>query len=227
MTSLHTAAEGGDPEDIYNRMVSTRDGHSEKPVHQNTYKECEQVCATEKRAAKAPIDHVVRQMRGDPMLAPLLASHSNLLLREFAVRYLRTDALPPYVNEEAVEPLSAWLAVKKEAGALGPLTVQPSSCQVFTQFRRRFDEDKADCLKGSWRARSQEVRALVAAACVCLCGGVGTFPTGKCRSVTRLTSKPAPTTAITIATVSSTATTPIVLSAASVARLSSMVIALK
>ena len=41
-TSLHSIEEGKNP--AYNRLVSSKDGHSEKVMHSNVYKNCEWVC---------------------------------------------------------------------------------------------------------------------------------------------------------------------------------------
>ena len=43
MTSLHSADEGYEGQN-YNRLISTEDGHTEKWLHGDTYKECQEVC---------------------------------------------------------------------------------------------------------------------------------------------------------------------------------------
>ncbi len=43
LTSLHSIDEGFEGEN-YNRLISTEDGHSEKWLHKNVYKECDEVC---------------------------------------------------------------------------------------------------------------------------------------------------------------------------------------
>lgn len=45
VTSLHSAAEGGDS--IYNRVVSTTDGSSTQVIHAETYETCQEVCVEE------------------------------------------------------------------------------------------------------------------------------------------------------------------------------------
>lgn len=44
LTSLHSANEDPLYGEQYNRLVSTKDGHSEKWTHRETYEECQMVC---------------------------------------------------------------------------------------------------------------------------------------------------------------------------------------
>lgn len=44
LSSLHSIEEKDDQEKVYNRAVSTLDGHSELLMHQNAYQDCEEVC---------------------------------------------------------------------------------------------------------------------------------------------------------------------------------------
>jgi len=43
LTSLHSMDEGYEGEN-YNRLISTQDGHSEKWLHKDVYRECQEVC---------------------------------------------------------------------------------------------------------------------------------------------------------------------------------------
>lgn len=44
LSSLHSADEKDDGSEVYNRAVSTLDGHSELIRHHNAYEDCEEVC---------------------------------------------------------------------------------------------------------------------------------------------------------------------------------------
>jgi len=44
LSSLHSADEKEDGSEVYNRAVSTLDGHSELILHRNAYEDCEEVC---------------------------------------------------------------------------------------------------------------------------------------------------------------------------------------
>ncbi|MCA9580958.1 MAG: thermonuclease family protein [Myxococcales bacterium] len=146
LTSLHSADEGYP--DPYNRMVSTRDGHSEKWKHHDTYDECERVCAMEDRVDVAKMDAAARRMREHPELGPLLADKSNLNLIEFASRFTRKDEVPDYVPEPLRKKLTEWLAGEKRAGRLGDVHMEKGGCLIYVVFERRYGDKKAACLKG-------------------------------------------------------------------------------
>ena len=44
LTSTHSMTEDSRRKTTYNRLVSTKDGHSEKWIHSDSYKECQKVC---------------------------------------------------------------------------------------------------------------------------------------------------------------------------------------
>jgi micrococcal nuclease len=54
LTSLHSADEGGDS--IYNRIVSTADGHTEQVTHQDTYTLCQEVCVRDSCLVYVPFN---------------------------------------------------------------------------------------------------------------------------------------------------------------------------
>lgn len=153
LTSLHSADEDRSRESHYNRMVSTRDGHSESMEHNNTYSECEVVCATESRADADRVRAQARALRADPRLAPLLADTSNVLLIELVDRYARLEILPEYTSAEVRAALEPVLAEARAAGRLGGLHETPGGCMIYAQFERRYGQDRAVCLRGrgDWR----------------------------------------------------------------------------
>lgn len=151
ITSTHSASEGMG-EKTYNRLISTRDGHTEKWKHQDTYTECQWVCASDHNYDEEALDATAQRMREDPKLGPLLSEWYNFHLREFAARYLRTGAIPEYVNLEARSPLEKWLKQEKAAGRLGTLERVKGSCMIFAEFKRRYGNGRASCVrgKGNW-----------------------------------------------------------------------------
>jgi len=75
LTSLHSVAEDPGRDSHYNRLVSTRDGHTEKWRHADSYSECQQICNVEIRADISRAREVARSLRAHPQLSPLLAEH--------------------------------------------------------------------------------------------------------------------------------------------------------
>lgn len=146
MTSAHSFDEDTSREWHYNRLVSTRDGHSESMRHRETYSECEWVCSDEIVAEPAASESLARSLREDPALAPGLADLSNLLLLEIVTRYARIGELPEYFTGAARDPVLARLEAARAAGALPPTTTTRGSCFLYVAFERRYGSDRASCL---------------------------------------------------------------------------------
>ncbi len=166
LTSLHSNHE--DPErtkPTYNRLISTRDGHSEKWIHENDYGECEWVCYQEVVADEGLVRAYARRLREDPEVAPLVGELSNLLLVEIVARWVRREELPAWLTEEEERAimmermgfntdlrLAGLLRTRLEramsAGALGQREVRQGSCALYADFQRRYGRDRASCLRG-------------------------------------------------------------------------------
>lgn len=166
LTSLHSNDE--DPERTdpsYNRLISTRDGHSEKWEHGDNYGECEWVCYQEVVADEGLARAFARRLREDPEVAPLLSELSNLLVIEIVARWVRRGELPDWVTEEEerataqerlgfitdprlADLLRSRLESAMENGALGQRSVQQGSCALYADFQRRYGRNRASCLRG-------------------------------------------------------------------------------
>jgi endonuclease YncB( thermonuclease family) len=147
MTSIHSADEDPSREFHYNRLVSTHDGHTESMQHRETYGECTWVCNDEIRADEGAVESAARRLREDRGLAPLLAEHSNLELREFVRRYARIGELPEYLHEPARTPVEARLAQERAQGLLGQTRTERGSCALYVEFTRRYGRERASCLR--------------------------------------------------------------------------------
>ncbi len=148
VTSLHSADEDPSRSTTYNRMISTRDGHTEKWEHSEVYEECEWACATERVADEARVREVSRALRSDAEIAPALAELSNLLLVEIVDRYARLEALPEWVEPGLAERLVPRLQQARRAGALGEVREQRGSCVLYVEFNRRYGRERPSCLRG-------------------------------------------------------------------------------
>ncbi len=148
VTSLHSPREDPTYEHSYNRLVSTRDGHSEKWEHTDDYSECQMVCHQDQKVDIAKVTAVARELRNDPHLARLLRTLFNIHLIETVARYARLGEVPAYLPEAAKAPVSAWLAQKKAAGELGQVHLAPGACMLYVDFHRRYGRERASCLSG-------------------------------------------------------------------------------
>jgi endonuclease YncB( thermonuclease family) len=161
VTSLHSANEDPTRDSHYNRMVSTRDGHTEKWRHTENYPECSTQCATEIRADEEKVRQMARALREDPELRDVLRNVPNLLLIEAVDRYARLGELPEYTAEDAAALLEPKLRMARESGRLGETREVRGACMVYADFRRRYGRDRAACLRrhGSWPPHMQEARS--------------------------------------------------------------------
>lgn len=148
MTSAHSFDEDRSREWHYNRLVSTRDGHSESMQHRETYSECEWVCNTETIADPLATRAVARQLRGDPEMSAVLGEWTNLELIEFVTRFARNGELPAYATGGSRPLLESRLAAERAAGHLGQTHEEPGSCFLYVDFTRRYGGQRASCLAG-------------------------------------------------------------------------------
>ncbi|MCA9600680.1 MAG: thermonuclease family protein [Polyangiales bacterium] len=145
VTSVHSAADST-YDHHYNRLISTRDGHTEKWEHNDSYAECANVCSEEVRPDREQLKETARRMRENAELAPLLKDWFNINLEEFAARWVRSNDFPSYLDENTQKKLGAFFAEEKAAGRLGKAERVRGSCMVYADFKRRYGRDAASCL---------------------------------------------------------------------------------
>jgi len=155
MTSLHSNDESPEYETSYNRLVSTRDGHSEKMEHTDIYSECQWICAETKDADDQKVRSAARTLRADPNVAPTLAELSNLLLVEVVDRWARLGELPEWVEPDVAAAVRGPLERARSSGALGQPVEREQSCALYVDFTRRYGRERAACLRdhGEWPPR--------------------------------------------------------------------------
>lgn len=148
MTSIHSADEDPSRPIHYNRLVSTRDAHTESMQHHDTYSECEWVCNDEIRVDMGPVREAARRLREDPAIAPTIAEFFNLHLIEFVSRYRRVGELPEYLTGPGRELVERRLAREAQDGLLGSTHTERGACMIHVPFERRYGRNGAACLRG-------------------------------------------------------------------------------
>lgn len=148
VTSLHSFDEDPSRSEAANRVVSTRDGHSEMWKHRDVYRPCEWVCRTLELPDHSAVSAVARTLRQSAATQGAVADLSNLLLTEIVSRFARTDTLPKWVTPESSAALTPALAEAKTSGALGALRSERVSCMLNVEMSRRFGRNRASCLDG-------------------------------------------------------------------------------
>lgn len=147
MTSIHSASEDPSREFHYNRLISTRDGHTESIRHRETYQSCEWVCNDEIRADESAVREVARGVRADATLAPLVAGIPNYQLLEMVRRYARRGQLPEYTPAEVRALLEPHLQSAAQQGALGQTRTERGACMLFVPFGQWYGRERASCLR--------------------------------------------------------------------------------
>lgn len=141
LSSLHATSEGGGKDGkTYNRLVSTTDGHSEKWLHEDDYKECQKVCRSSKRLTAEALPKVAEKLRAVDGAAGL----GDLDVARFADEYLSFGSATS--AGELRGDLDDALKALKEEGALKTEETN-DSCHIYVDFRRRFGGDRAVCLR--------------------------------------------------------------------------------
>lgn len=146
LTSLHSVDERPDRPTAYNRLVSTRDGHSEKVQHTRRYNECEEVCVYDALIPESSMTATLERLRvssiGDHFGALTTADQRHVL--RFWMMASSVAALVPKEHREAY---GAALALVQSEGTLTASPGDLQSCMVYVDFKRRFGGDRAKCLK--------------------------------------------------------------------------------
>ncbi len=147
LTSLHSASERPDQAYAYNRLVSTADGHSEMWQHRDDYSECQRVCA---HLGQVPADALARGVAALDQVEEIAGTWRGLpeadkhhVLRLFGS--LRSvAALVPREERDLWRPHLTTLA---DSGGLPVEENKEVSCMVYVDYKRRYGNRKAPCLK--------------------------------------------------------------------------------
>lgn len=146
LTSVHSASEDPSRDTHYNRMVSTRDGHSERMAHNDVYAECDAVCTEEVYVDPAVVKAAARALR--EAHPEWVKDYANILVEEIVDRFARLGELPEWVEAGARSGLVNWLSAKKAAGELGTPQARQGACMVYVNFTRWYGRNRASCLHG-------------------------------------------------------------------------------
>ncbi len=149
LTSTHSYAERNGQFKPYNRLISSRDGHSEKWYHENTYAECEDVCLMARNPTDDWIADAVSSLRTlekEDEDMEWLSSHDDAALAEIVTDLMHLGFSYRLREDPHAEDLSARLEAFMQDGTLEPLERTKDSCMIYVDFRRRFGRNRAACL---------------------------------------------------------------------------------
>jgi endonuclease YncB( thermonuclease family) len=148
VTSLHSVEEDVDGTGTYNRLVSTKDGHSVKWKHTDRYNECDRVCHMVYEVDEAKVDEFADALKQDGSIASIVGSLSDDDLKSLARDYIAYRHVNRTVKPDDREKLAEHLDRNYvRQGFLGTPKKREGSCMVHVVFERRYGEGRPACLK--------------------------------------------------------------------------------
>ena len=145
LTSLHSIEEDTEGKGVYNRLVSTADGHSVKWRHKDRYDECDNVCHLVYEVDEAKVGDAVARLQRDygQLIAGIAEDDLRRAVREFA-RHRHVTTPVPEAKQGALQSLLLGWAAE---GAFGAAPGRPEACMIHVDFKRRFGAGRAQCLR--------------------------------------------------------------------------------
>jgi len=154
LTSLHSVEEDLSGKGTYNRLVSTKDGHSVKWKHTTRYRECENVCQIVYSVDESEIDfakikaEIVKFFgKADPDLAKNVKNLDEDSLHSLIVDFARYRHVNRTIPKEKRNALTQFMDSLAKNGVFGEQESMKGSCMVHVPFERRFGGTRAECLK--------------------------------------------------------------------------------
>jgi len=148
LTSLHSISEGGGRDGkTYNRMVSSRDGHSAKWLHTDDYSECDTICTTERSVSPEIIEGAVEALRADEDLADVVSAMPKSQLTQIVTDYSQLGWFRGVKDEAIVARLTEKMAAMQAEGNLASTEMGRGSCVLYVEFQRRYGAGRASCLR--------------------------------------------------------------------------------
>lgn len=145
LTSLHSIEEDTEGRGVYNRLVSSADGHSVKWRHRDKYDECYSVCHKVYAVDEGKVDEAVARLQREQgsLIAGLDGDALRKAVREFARHRHVTVPVPEAQQKPLEELLLRWAA----EGAFGAGAPSDESCMIHVDFKRRYGAARAQCLR--------------------------------------------------------------------------------
>lgn len=145
LTSLHSTSEGGGYDGkTYNRLVSSRDGHSAKWHHDTAYDECARICSEEREVGDADVEAGLEALRANPEVTGIVAKLTEPELRNVVGDYLRLQRV--FWPKDESKQATLRKALEGIASDLSLPALGEGSCVIYVDFERRFGAGRAACL---------------------------------------------------------------------------------
>ncbi|MCB9646031.1 MAG: hypothetical protein H6730_05445 [Deltaproteobacteria bacterium] len=110
---------GGYNGKTYNRLVSSVDGHSAKWLHENSYDECQDVCAMERVVSPEVIEAAVETLRNDTEMADVVAQLPKSQLTQIVSDFSQLGWFRGVKDEAIAKRITDRLTAMDAEGKLG------------------------------------------------------------------------------------------------------------
>ena len=148
LTSLHSVEEDVNGKGTYNRLVSSEDAHSVKWKHTTRYSECDKVCHSVYDVDDDAVDAVTAALKTDATVAGWIAGLSDAELRAMVEEFAEFRHINRSVKKDDREPFKQHLLARyANAGKFGNQQRRDGACMRHIDFKRRYGEGRAACLK--------------------------------------------------------------------------------
>ncbi len=148
LTSLHSVAEGGGRDGkTYNRLVSSKDGHSAKWLHTTDYNECDTACSSERSVSAEIVEGAVEALRAEQDMADIVSTLPRSQLTQVITDYAQLGFFRGVKDESMAARITDKLSAMEKGGQLGNPEKGKGSCVLFVQFQRRYGAGRAKCLR--------------------------------------------------------------------------------
>ncbi len=145
LTSVHSTAEAYEGQ-TYNRLVSTRDGHSARWLHDEAYGDCEWVCSTERKVEEALIDAAVARLLADAAVAEAAEALSAVEFRNLVSDFARLGHFAGLKDPGRRATVASALDALEQQASFGDKPFETGSCHLYVQFLRRYGRGRMGCL---------------------------------------------------------------------------------
>ncbi len=145
VTSLHSVEEDVNGNGTYNRLISSKDGHTLTWKHNNKYTECQNVCLQTYPNEAALLPAVMEKVKLEG--AALIEGMSDDALMGVLATYQRVRLVDRPAPKKHRQALNKLLKSYAAQGLFGTAASTDSSCMVHVPFKRRYGGGRASCLK--------------------------------------------------------------------------------
>lgn len=148
LTSLHSVEEDVNGRGTYNRLVSSEDGHSAEWRHTTRHSECDKVCHNVYEIDDDAVDAVTLALKSDTAVATWIAGVSDADLTGMVEEFAEFRHIDRSIKKDVREALKQHLLTNYvNPGKFGDQQRSDGACMIHVDFKRRFGEGRAACLK--------------------------------------------------------------------------------